>query len=750
MKQKILLFIVLIGVIPATQAQTRDPLKWPFQTRSIWNLPIHNNATYVSSGLTQANSNSFSTDEDIIIFSPNSPNMNVETNYTDWNAGGDARCPDQGPTLFSAPIPSSWIFSNANWQGSTPNSGASILRTDGKIIQTQPFAKCNADFATSHYVWSADNCVLTGECIAGAHGGSGMSTVGGTIRVGEFTAGVIRHALKFNVWGKFFLSNSNGGYRWPALAADGGYNDPNSFNYYGGSNAAMKMGSLVALHKTANLSTMGFETTPGMILAKAFKDYGAYIVDNTGWNHCAIPTETGPNGSVLSEFESLYGFSFHAWDNLDNTAWGRDIKRIITNLYVIDNNNSTNIGGGPTNDNNRRNPVACAIGSQGTGNMCGIGAIPGRTQAENFASMSGIQVEGTSDSGGGSNVGYIDANDWMDYAINVPLAGTYAIRYRVATPLAGKTLQLKNGTTVLHTISVPNTGGWQTWSTVSGLATLPAGNLTLRLTTTSGGFNFNWFEGAVPVAVNKVLNPGFEAEGATQTPSNWGEWNAVSAAYTESGGGSKAGSYHLTHWSSSAYEVSNYQGVTGLTNGTYTLSAWVQSSGGQTSVQLIARNYGGSADKVANIAASSTWTKVTITGINVTNGQCEIHIHSKANAGNWATFDEISLTLDGSGARSATERLESVEETSVASNILDVFPVPAKDQLTIVFNSTVKQQIQLTISDMSLRPIQVLNADVDKGENRIVVSTTSMSNGVYLITIPQPDKRIIRKIVISK
>lgn len=749
--RKIVSSVLFLVTISGVHAQTRDPLKWPFSDRSIWNLPIHNNATYVSAGLTQANSNSFSTDEDVIIMSPTSPNMNVETNYTDWSAGGDARCDDEGPTLFSAPIPASWIYDNTVWEGSTPNSGASILRSDGKIVQTQPFAKCNTSYATSHYVWSADNCVLTGECIAGAHGGSGMSTIGGTVRVGEFTAGAIKHVMKFNVWGKFFLSNANGGYRWPALAADGGYNDPNSFNYYGGSNTAMKMGSLVALHKNTSISSLGLETAPGQILAKAFQDYGAYIVDNTGWNHCAVITETGPNGSVLDEFYNLYGFEFHAWDNLDNTAWGRDIKKIITNLYVIDNNSSTNIGGGPTNDNNRRAPIACAFGTQGSGQMCSA-SIPGKTEAENYGSMSGVQTESTSDTGGGINVGWIDANDWMDYTVNVASAGTYTISYRVAATTSGKTLQLKNGNTTLHTVSIPNTGGWQAWTTVTGTATLAAGSNTLRITTTTGGFNVNWFEGALATATNFVSNPGFEANPATQTPANWVEWNSTSSSYTEVGSGSKAGSYHLTHWNASAYEVSTYQVITGLTNGTYTASVWVMSGGGQTYCSMVAKNFGGTEKAVDVPSGTSTWTQISITGIQVTNGQCEIHLYSQANAGNWAVFDEVSLTHSSgtSGGRMATSESATVEEKEDEATDIQIFPVPAKESFTVIYSSPVKQNIVLKIADITGRSFLEADKEVNVGANRFTMSLEKMHDGVYFVTVRSPSRAVTKKVIVSK
>ncbi|WP_225840588.1 carbohydrate-binding protein, partial [Rufibacter glacialis] len=40
-----------------------------------------------------------------------------------------------------------------------------------------------------------------------------------------------------------------------------------------------------------------------------------------------------------------------------------------------------------------------------------------RIEAERYASMSGIQVENTGDEGGGQNVGYVDAGDWMSYSV---------------------------------------------------------------------------------------------------------------------------------------------------------------------------------------------------------------------------------------------------------------------------------------------------------------------------------------------
>jgi len=119
--------------------------------------------------------------------------------------------------------------------------------------------------------------------------------------------------------------------------------------------------------------------------------------------------------------------------------------------------------------------------------------LPGKVEAENWTGMNGVQTESTSDAGGGLNVGWIDAGDWMDYAVNVPSAGTYNVDFRVASPNAGQQVQLKSGSgSVLATVNVPNTGNWQGWTTASAPVSLSAGVQTLRVYAVTTGFNLNW------------------------------------------------------------------------------------------------------------------------------------------------------------------------------------------------------------------------------------------------------------------
>jgi len=117
-------------------------------------------------------------------------------------------------------------------------------------------------------------------------------------------------------------------------------------------------------------------------------------------------------------------------------------------------------------------------------------------QAENYNTMSGVQTEATTDTGGGLNVGYCDTGDWMAYYnINFPTSGSYQIEYRVASAVTGGRLSsdLSAGTIQLGAINVPNTGGWQNWQTITQTVNVNAGTYNFGIYVQNTGFNINWF-----------------------------------------------------------------------------------------------------------------------------------------------------------------------------------------------------------------------------------------------------------------
>ncbi|MCC4319486.1 glycoside hydrolase family 43 protein [Streptomyces malaysiensis] len=91
-----------------------------------------------------------------------------------------------------------------------------------------------------------------------------------------------------------------------------------------------------------------------------------------------------------------------------------------------------------------------------------------RQEAETIAWESGIETEPSSE--GGMNVGYTENGDYIKVKGVAFGAGPSSFTARVASATGGGSIELRLGGpngTVVGRCGVPNTGGWQTWTTVS-------------------------------------------------------------------------------------------------------------------------------------------------------------------------------------------------------------------------------------------------------------------------------------------
>jgi hypothetical protein len=145
-----------------------------------------------------------------------------------------------------------------------------------------------------------------------------------------------------------------------------------------------------------------------------------------------------------------------------------------------------------------------------------VRSIPGRIQAQNFdiggegeayhdtsdGNIYGsanrdtdVDIRPTGDESGKYNVGYFQAGEWLEYTTTVS-PGTYDISLRVASALSDGQLELFLGDRALATITIPKTGDWTSWETVTveDIEITTEQQSTLRVEALDSGVEFNWVE----------------------------------------------------------------------------------------------------------------------------------------------------------------------------------------------------------------------------------------------------------------
>jgi hypothetical protein len=253
-------------------------------------------------------------------------------------------------------------------------------------------------------------------------------------------------------------------------------------------------------------------------------------------------------------------------------------------------------------------PVEGATAAQ----MAAIGgptALPGRIQAEDYDTggenvgyydttpgnsggqyrQDDVDIETTTDTGGGYDVGWIAAGEWLQYTVNVATAGTYQFTARVASAVTGtKTLGLTLDGATLGQASFTDASGWQSWNNLSiGAFALSAGSHTLRIQMVTGGFNLNYLDVtqqstaiSLPGRVEaENYDPGGENVGYYDTtPGNSGgqyrQDDVDIEATTDTGGGYDVGWTAAGEWLQYTVNVA--------TAGTYQFTARVASAAAGT------------------------------------------------------------------------------------------------------------------------------------------------------------------------
>ncbi len=297
-------------------------------------------------------------------------------------------------------------------------------------------------------------------------------------------------------------------------------------------------------------------------------------------------------------------------------------------------------------------------------------AIPGQIEAEEYSAMSGIGLETCSE--GGQNVGWIDTGDWMDYSINVNATGSYKVEYRVSSPYATGRVDLRSGAVNLATSSIPETGGWQTWTTVSATVTLNAGIQTIRIYANAGGWNLNWVKitalGTVtptPTPTPTPLPPtGNRIPGKIESEN----YSAMSGVETEacSEGTLNVGWIDTGDWMDYAVNVQN--------TGSYKVEYRVSSPNTTGRIDFRLGTTTLASTPVTGTGGWQTWTTVSAT-VNLNSGNQTIRIY--AGSGGW-NINWINFTTSGTSTATPTPtQAITPTPTSTASNLALGRPVIA-------------------------------------------------------------------------
>ena len=116
-----------------------------------------------------------------------------------------------------------------------------------------------------------------------------------------------------------------------------------------------------------------------------------------------------------------------------------------------------------------------------------------------FRAGEGVDVEATGDAGGGFDVGYTKGGEFLSYSIFTPQAELFGLDVRLASLRAGGRFHIEIDGANVASFTVPATGGWQTYATLSTArnVSLGAGLHSYRLVmdqNNSIGYvaNFNW------------------------------------------------------------------------------------------------------------------------------------------------------------------------------------------------------------------------------------------------------------------
>ncbi|MCW2914972.1 MAG: coagulation factor 5/8 type domain protein, partial [Actinomycetia bacterium] len=431
----------------------------------------------------------------------------MDTTGTNWMANGvwsqhtmsGFWASGSGGTVQNSRLTSIWAdginLNNVSLNGTTGDhltATNNFVRGTGDDAMAINSVNYNTNGSTTTYYTPMSNVTMTHNTAIAPWGGKGMGIYGGSGHLvsGNYISDTARYiglgAGRFGVNGNDLLSATVSD---NVVARSGGnaYSQGQPALHVGNGGDGQNTGTVTNVTVTGNTvanslyDAVGFSTSTNTLLQNN-------TITSPGRNGIVVapPFYPAPSGSATITGNSLTGLRTGASAFINNSS----------GFTATVNNNSwqNSTPGGPYGGTAAAVPGTVQAENYDTGGQGVAYNVTSVNGSANSYRSDGVDLETTSDTGGGHNLGWTGSGQWFRYTVNAASAGTYTVTLRVAAPSAVTgALHLSNasGTNLSGAVNIPSTGGWQTWTTVTASVTLPAGQQVLTLNQDNGGWNIN-------------------------------------------------------------------------------------------------------------------------------------------------------------------------------------------------------------------------------------------------------------------
>ncbi|AXT52105.1 T9SS C-terminal target domain-containing protein [Aquimarina sp. BL5] len=462
------------------------------------------------------------------------------------------------------------------------------------------------------------------------------------------------------------------------------------------------------------------ETTQGASDGKitfAFSDVsGREAIEFSNDGGATYPLNVNDNSETIA-FNNLAPGTYNVW-----VRWGNnDCPTSLGNVVI---NEGDTVDPDPIQSPFRSHTIPGIIEAEDYDNG-GQGIAYNDSDSSNNGSQGrtdeGVDLQNTTDNGGGTNVGWTANGEWLEYTIGDVTPGTYDIVLRVAsTQNNSKSLALKLGTTELGSVAIPNTNGWQSWQNVlieNVQITSGNANQVLRLDVSGGLYNINWMRFEQSDSTTDSSNcDTIEAEDNTE---NFYQLNNVNGVVTN---------ISYSHW----MKFDNVD----ISGGKFTFRyAKGNNENGYMKVRI---DNNRDSNNIAEIYPESTggWNDYVEKTVNITgSGNHVVYLYFH-NASRNIQLDWISFKSAGD------QRIPEANELKEEETVL-VFPNPSNGVVNIKVSeyNDIRRIVLFDVSGREIRSIK----EVGQKE----YSFSGLSKGVYLLKVDKNKKTIIRKLIVD-